>query len=525
MTADVTLEDMKKDRSVENDVKEYLASDQFTTLLSTIIKTSISTPPVDKLTVSAKRNESRTTETRDSRKLSRESEITLWLASQPPSYKTHAYHHDGDKYIMYLANYKDSHLPLRTINSYHSVVGVYEYIRQHARQHNILLTPAHEVQPWRPDLHMEPPTCPFNAAITFNKDDTYAKAANALYAKMQKSIRFDDVPALESTFNATASEADGYLALYRLLQFGHPRFQTKMDEVKKPVLKTRNILFFCEEMKHWAMYQNLIKNTQKEIYLFHYVVQEIRRQYGDDYERGLNHLVAKVSFWQCQLDEHAPPVISHPTFPSQATITDGTFALSLMQHYDTEESKHLFSTDTSPAPSHTDAVDKVHRIQQPRQQRRGRDPRGVSSYKPVDKKKANVFKYKEGIVCELCGKEGHIAMEDGCFDAAKFLRMLKKFSPGIYRRVEQRDPDLTKILETKLDELNRNMSLRRKQRRGATVKSTSINNAITMVEQTGNNTDIASDLWHVTKTVFDFSDSENDDEQSCGSDYKSTASE
>ena len=296
--------DNKKDKSVEHDVKEYLASDQFTTLLSRIIKTSISSTPVDDLTDNVKRNESRTTDIHDSRKLSRDSEIMLWLASQPPSYKTHAYHHDGEKYIMYLANYKDSHLPPKTVNSYHSVVGVYEYIRHHAAQHNILLTPAHEVQPWRQNLSMEPPTCPYNAAITYNKDDTYAKAANALYAKMQKSLRFDDVPALESTFNATASEADGYLALYRLLQFGHPRFQTTMDEVQKPVLKTRNILYFCEEMNHWAMYQNLIKNTQKEIYLFHYVVQEIRRQYGDDYERGLNHLVAKVNFWQCQLDEH-----------------------------------------------------------------------------------------------------------------------------------------------------------------------------------------------------------------------------
>ena len=237
--ADIAPVDAKKDSSVENDLKEYLASDQFTTLLSTIIKTYFSTRPIDELTDMEKRNKSRNTDTHDSRKLSRDSEITLWLASQPPSYKTHAYHHDGDKYIMYLANYKDSHLPSKTINSYHSVVGVYEYIRQHAAQHNILLTPAHEVQPWRHDLYMEPPTCPYNAAITFNKDDTYAKAANALYAKMQKSIRSDAVPALESTFNATASEADGYLALYRLLQFGHPRFQTKMDEVKKPVLKTK----------------------------------------------------------------------------------------------------------------------------------------------------------------------------------------------------------------------------------------------------------------------------------------------
>ena len=177
---------------------------------------------------------------------------------------------------------------------------------------------------------------------------------------------------------------------------------------------------------------------------------------------------------------------SHP----KLQLLMGLLFLSLMQHYDTEESKHLFSTDTTPVTSDIASVDKVNRIQKSRQQRRWKDPRGVPRCEAVDKKKANVFRYREGIVCELCGKEGHIAMEDGCFDAAKFLRMLKKFSTGIYRRVEQRDPDLTKILETKF----RNMSLRRKQRRGATIKSTSINNAITMVEQTDNDNDIASEL-------------------------------
>ena len=115
-------------------------------------------------------------------------------------------------------------------------------------------------------------------------------------------------------------------------------------------------------------------------------------------------------------------------------------------------------------------------------------------------------------------------MEDGCFDAAKFLRMLKKFSPGIYRRVVQRDPDMAKILETKLDELNRNMVLRRRQRRGATLKSASINNAIAMTEQTGINNDIDSELWNVTKTVFDFNDSEEDDDKSCSSAYESSTS-
>ena len=216
--------------------------------------------------------------------------------------------------------------------------------------------------------------------------------------------------------------------------------------------------------------------------------------------------------------------ISQPKFPSQATVTDGAFALSLMHHYDTEESKHLFSTDTSPAKSHTDTVDKINRIHNPRQQRRWKDPRSGSRYDNDDKRKSRVSQYKEGIVCELCGKEGHVAMEDGCFDAAKFLRMLKKFSPGIYRRVVQRDPDMAKILETKLDELNRNMVLRRRQRRGATLKSASINNAIAMTEQTGNNNDIDSELWNVTKTVFDFNDSEEDDDKSCSSAYESSTS-
>ena len=61
--ADIAAEDTKKDRSVEDNVKVYLASDRFTTLLSRIIKNSISTTPVDKLTDTAKRNESRTTDT------------------------------------------------------------------------------------------------------------------------------------------------------------------------------------------------------------------------------------------------------------------------------------------------------------------------------------------------------------------------------------------------------------------------------------------------------------------------------
>ena len=216
--------------------------------------------------------------------------------------------------------------------------------------------------------------------------------------------------------------------------------------------------------------------------------------------------------------------ISQPKFPPQATVTDGAFALSLMQHYDTEESKHLFSTDTSPAKSHTDTVDKINRIHNPRQQRRWKDPRSGSRYDNDDKRRSRVSQYKEGIVCELCGKKGHVAMEDGCFDAAKFLRMLKKFSPGIYRRVVQRDPDMAKILETKLDELNRNMVLRRRQRRGATLKSASINNAIAMTEQTGINNDIDSELWNVTKTVFDFNDSEEDDDKSCSSAYESSTS-
>ena len=219
------------------------------------------------------------------------------------------------------------------------------------------------------------------------------------------------------------------------------------------------------------------------------------------------------------------PAISQPKFPSQATVTDGAFALSLMQHYDTEESKHLFSTATSPTTSHTDVLHKINRIQNPRQQRRWKDPRSGSRYDTADKTKPRALQYREGIVCELCGKEGHIAMDDGCFDAAKFLRMLKKFSSGIYRRVVQRDPDLTKILETKLDEQHRNMALRRRQRRGATIKSTSIHNDIAMAEQTGINNDIDSELWNVTKTVFDFNDSEEDDENSCSSDYESSTSE
>ena len=137
------------------------------------------------------------------------------------------------------------------------------------------------------------------------------------------------------------SATDGYLALYHLLQFGHPLFQTKSDEVIKPTLKSRNILHFCEELKNWALYQDMIHNKQKEEFLFNYVVQQIRNRYGDAYDRGLRPLETAVNFWRCKIDQDE---CSDSTFPPQATVTDGQFALTLMQQYDTNESKDLFDT-------------------------------------------------------------------------------------------------------------------------------------------------------------------------------------
>ena len=107
---------------------------------------------------------------------------------------------------------------------------------------------------------------PYTNDNTYRKDDVYAKAANALYAKMQKVLVFKEVPSLETTFTATASEADGYLVLYRLLQFGHPSFQSQSDEVIKPTLKSRNIFHICDELKILGIVSgNDSKQTKRRI--------------------------------------------------------------------------------------------------------------------------------------------------------------------------------------------------------------------------------------------------------------------
>ena len=131
-----------------------------------------------------------------------------------------------------------------------------------------------------------------------------------------------------------------------------------------------------------------------------------------------------------------------------------------MQQYDTFESRELFETETESDSAVVKAV-KDH----PSKWRQ----RATSSFR---------YRYPDGIVYELCGKEGHTAIEDGCNDAAKFLRMLKHFSPTIYNRIERRYPDLTKILDSKLPEFNKNQAMRRKKRSKNTVKSTSMVNAI-----------------------------------------------
>ena len=132
--------------------------------------------------------------------------------------------------------------------------------------------------------------------------------------------------------------------------------------------------------------------------------------------------------------------------------------------------------------------------------------------------------FRDGVVCELCGREGHNALEDSCTDAAKVLRMLKQFSHPIYNRVERRDPELTRILENKLTDFDNKIAMRRKRRMRSTVKSTSIKNAICLAEERSASGDhLDSELWTVAKTIFAFEDS-SDDEKSTESGYDSATS-
>ena len=281
---------------VSSHLQEYFNSDNFSDLLHSILTKSARTKEhVQEQDSSDPHPTCSSTKT-----VTSTTKIKEWMSSQSYTYKTHPYHFEGVNYIMYLQNYKESHLPQKELSNFHSVVGLYEYIRQHAAQHNIFITPSNKVQKWNTSISSEPPTCPYTNENTYYKDDVYAKVANAMYAKMQKVIVFKEVPALETTFMAKASEADGYLALYRLLQFGHPTFQSQSDEVVKPTLKSRNILYFCDELKNWALYQEMIHNTQKEEFLFNYVVQQIRHRYGNMYDRGLRPLETAVNFLALQ---------------------------------------------------------------------------------------------------------------------------------------------------------------------------------------------------------------------------------
>ena len=489
------------DSIVSSHLQEYFKSDNFSALLQSVLRVGTQTKEHVREQVSSDENPTLSTDTN----LSSSQNIREWISSQPQSYKTHPYHFKGINYIMYLQNYKESNLPQKVLSNFHSIVGLYEYLRQHAAQHNIFITPSNEVQKCDATKFSEPPTCPHTNDNTYNQDDVYAKAANALYAKMQKVIVFQDVPALETTFMATASEADGYLALYRLLQFGHPLFQTKADEVIKPTLQTRNILHFCDELKNWTLYQNMIHNKQKEEFLFNYVVQQIRHRYGDAYDRGLRPLETAVNFWRCKIDQEN---CSDSTFPHQATITDGKFAFTLMQQYDTNESKELFDTSIVDTPSN-----KVIRVTN-----ETRMPRRY----PRKKHNSQSFRFRDGIFCELCGREGHNARKDGCFDAAKFLRLLKEFSPQIFKKVEQKDPTLIKILDRKLDEAQKNMSLRIKKRLRHTVKSTTIRGAMDLVENGNNEIDDDDELWQVAKTIFDLDGDSDIDNSSEGYDSASS---
>ena len=482
---------------VDSHIKEYFNSDNFSTLLRSVLqKSTQATEHVQEQAVSDKRPISS-----PDTNFTSSAAISDWISTQSCTYKSHPYHYKGANYIMYLQNYKESNLPQKVLSNFHSVVGVYEYLRQHAAQHNIFITPSNEVTKWNSSLSSDPPTCPYTNDNTYRKDDVYAKAANALYAKMQKVLVFKDVPSLETTFTATASEADGYLALYRLLQFGHPLFQTQSDEVIKPTLKSRNILHFCDELKNWALYQEMIHNKQKEEFLFNYVVQQIRNRYGSAYDRGLRPLETAVNFWRCKIDhDHC----SESIFPPQATVTDCSFALTLMQQYDTFESRELFETETESSRVTVNAV------------KQERSPR----WRP---KPPSRPRFRDGIICDLCGREGHKAIEDGCTDAAKFLRMLKQFSPSIYNRVERRDPDLTKVLDSKLTEFNNNLATRRKKRTKNTVKSTSMVNAICLAEnETESGEYLDHELWTVAKSIFSLNDS--DDDMSTASGYDSAKS-
>ena len=247
---------------IENHLTEYFNSDNFSNLLQSTLQQSTQT----KVHV----QEQDASETRPicspEKNLTSQAKISEWISMQSCTYKTHPYHYNGVNYIMYLQNYKESNLPQKVLSNFHSVVGIYEYLRQHAAQHNIFITPSNEVTKWNTSISSEPPTCPYTNDNTYRKDDVYAKAANALYAKMQKVLVFKEVPSLETTFTATASEADGYLVLYRLLQFGHPSFQSQSDEVIKPTLKSRNIFHICDELKILGIVSgNDSKQTKRRI--------------------------------------------------------------------------------------------------------------------------------------------------------------------------------------------------------------------------------------------------------------------
>ena len=246
----------------------------------------------------------------------------------------------------------------------------------------------------------------------------------------------------------------------------------------------------------------MIQNKQKEEFLFNYVVQQIRSHYGNAYDRGLRPLESAVNFWRCKLEQDN---CSESPFPKQATVTDCNFALTLMQQYDTFESRDLFETETE-----TPSV-VVHSVHQERERSRWRQ------------KQSSRSRFREGIFCDLCGREGHNAIEDGCTNAAKFLRMLKQFSPTIYNRVERRDPQLTRILDSKLTEFINNLSMKKKKRPKNTVKSTSMVNAISLAENdTESREHLDHELWTVAKSIFSINDS--DDDTSTASGYDSAKS-
>ena len=88
-----------------------------------------------------------------------------------------------------------------------------------------------------------------------------------------------------------------------------------------------------------------------------------------------------------------------------------------MQQHDTFESRESFETETDIDSVLVKAVKQEHPSK--------RHEKLSSSFR---------YRYRDGIVCELCERQGYKAIEDGCTDAAEFLRISNNFLPPFITR-------------------------------------------------------------------------------------------